>query len=381
MEAEKYQARKQKSLDMLNNGIEPIKDGFNEYFIPSQSDKTKKYRVTIKEGWYSCECPDNKAGNLCKHILLLKTYLAIKLNTQIIKENISITSPCPYCESKNIEKDGSRKTTLGKKQKWHCLDCGKRYVNQPVSKIKGNAETVVTAIDLYMKGVSYRGIADSLKQFYGLKLTHVTIINWVNNYMEKINAYVNSLKPAVGDTWHADEQFIKVKGNQQYIWNVLDSDTRFLLASNESPTRTTVDARQTFKMAKEQAGKKALTVITDGSFSYDKAVRKEFSTYKNPNPHYRYVSIRAKDTSNNKIERFHESFRQRDKVMRGFKGNQKQYAENFKTYYNFVRPHTGLEGNTPAQKAGIQQQGNWKELLEKAVKQPTVTSHDLPVRD
>ena len=71
MEKEKYETRKARSMDMLKSGVEPIKNGFNEYFIPSQFDKNVKYKVSIKNGWYSCECPDNKDGNLCKHILLI----------------------------------------------------------------------------------------------------------------------------------------------------------------------------------------------------------------------------------------------------------------------------------------------------------------------
>jgi len=46
--------------------------------------------------------------------------------------------------------------------------------------------------------------------------------------------------------------------------------------------------------------------------------------------------------------------------------HQKQYADNFKTYYNFVRQHQELK-MTPAQKAGINQKAEWKELLEKAL--------------
>lgn len=55
---------------------------------------------------------------------------------------------------------------------------------------------------------------------------------------------------------------------------------------NQSPTRTYEDARKTFQQAKKVAGKKALTVVTDGSFPYKKAIRKEFMTYSNPKPYY-----------------------------------------------------------------------------------------------
>ena len=103
MEKEEYLTRKVKSLEMLKSGIEPVKDGFNEYFIPSQSEQGKKYKVRISNGWYSCECPDNSNGNLCKHILLLKTYLALKFKAQELKHTISVTKPCPYCESNKLQ--------------------------------------------------------------------------------------------------------------------------------------------------------------------------------------------------------------------------------------------------------------------------------------
>jgi ABC-type xylose transport system substrate-binding protein len=60
MDKENYEKRKQKSRDMLNNGVELVKHGFNEYYIPSQIEKDKRYKVTINKGWYSCECADNK---------------------------------------------------------------------------------------------------------------------------------------------------------------------------------------------------------------------------------------------------------------------------------------------------------------------------------
>ena len=96
-------------------------------------------------------------------------------------------------------------------------------------------------------------------------------------------------------------------------------------------------------------------------------------SYDNRNPHKRYVSLRAKDCSNNNIERFQGTFRQRDKVMKGFKGNQKQYAKNFRTYYNFVKKHETL-GMTPSQRAGIKNKAEWKELLTKALQQPISVS-------
>ena len=149
---------------------------------------------------------------------------------------------------------------------------------------------------------------------------------------------------------------------------MLDTEIRFFLASHVSPTRTYKEVRTTFQIAKSIAQKKAKTIITNGAFSYEKAVRKKFATYKNPKPHKRYVNLRNKACSNNKLERFHGTCRQRDKVMKRFEGNQKQFAQNFQTYYSFIKNHMTLKA-TPAQKADINQKPEWKDLLLKALQQ------------
>ena len=51
MEKDKYSTRKAKSVEMLKNGLEPIKADYNEYLIPSQADKSKSY---IPESQANC---------------------------------------------------------------------------------------------------------------------------------------------------------------------------------------------------------------------------------------------------------------------------------------------------------------------------------------
>lgn len=69
------------------------------------------------------------------------------------------------------------------------------------------------------------------------------------------------------------------------------------------------------------------------------------------------------------IERYHGTFRGRDKVIRGFKSENTatRYIDNWQSYYNFIRPHTTLNGLTPAQEARISivtERNKWLNLIK-----------------
>ena len=58
---------------------------------------------------------------------------------------------------------------------------------------------------------------------------------------------------------------------------------------------------------------------------------------------------------NQPIERYHATYRERDKVIRGLKSEKtaNQYVENWRIFYNFIRPHMFFNGLTPSEVAGI----------------------------
>lgn len=69
------------------------------------------------------------------------------------------------------------------------------------------------------------------------------------------------------------------------------------------------------------------------------------------------------------MERYHGTFKERNKVMRAIKKPDSPILDGQRIYYIFVRSHQALDGKTPAQAVGIDQNLNgnkWLQLIRKA---------------
>jgi transposase-like protein len=49
--------------------------------------------------------------------------------------------------------------------------------------------------------------------------------------------YLSKITPQVGDTWRADEVWVKVKGDMKYLFALMDDETRFWIAKEVSIQR------------------------------------------------------------------------------------------------------------------------------------------------
>ena len=369
--------RKIRAYAILAKGDTPKMIDEETFLIPSQHNPNKMYKVVHKQEW-KCDCPDFKYRKVkCKHIQAVEMWLHLRqslINDDILelKDEIKYIR-CINCNSPNVVKDGIRKNKYGEKQRYKCKDCGKRFVLDPAKGHKANGKLIALSIDLYFKGLSFRKIADTIYQFYGVKIHHDTIRRWINKFMAKIKEYVEKKEPNVGDIWHVDEQMIKTKKDEWvWCWNVMDRKTRFLLANNITTNKEIQDARNIFKKAKEVANGKPRYVYTDGLQAYIRAFKKEFGDRQHSVIHMRNVGIR-KERNNNIIERYHGTVRERDKVMRALDkiDTAKEMMEYWRIYYNYIRPHMALNGFTPAQMARIgiaYDRNKWMELLRKSMK-------------
>ena len=139
----------------------------------------------------------------------------------------------------------------------------------------------------------------------------------------------------------------------------MDKRTRYHLVGLISKSRKVEDAQKAFRQSKRAGKKKPKLIITDGLQSHKAAFKSEF----HENRFSTRYAINSGFGLNSFIERMQENIREREKTMHGLKRDETPFVEGCRIYYNFIRPHLGLSGTTPAEMAGVGVNGSWEELL------------------
>lgn len=360
---------------IIAKGLRPELLNEDNYLVPSQSSN-EKYRVIRTENYWKCNCPDYKFRRLeCKHIHAIKFWLMLrdKMDSQPLQTlQQQELDKCVFCGSIEIVKNGNRKNENGDKQRFKCKICNKTFIiDSCFRRLRGNPKTITLVLDLFFKGISLRKIQDHLKQFYGLKISHATIYNWIIRFTELLKNYTDNIKPETSTKWHTDEMMFKVKKDKRnvWLWNTIDSETRFLLAQNVSETRETEDATKQFTDAREKAQKRPVWMVTDKLHAYEGAFGKVIWTRKGVRREH--IKIKGdKSRENMKVERINGSIREREKIIRAFSNpeNAKKILDGWQVYYNYIRPHQTLNGFTPAEASGINLElgeNKWLGLIKK----------------
>lgn len=365
----------------------------NLYKVKSQTGNGwyEVFRTTDADVW-SCTCADfsyrlvklPKDQRNCKHIIAVQTLKNAIEHESGIEQTIGLEKPkiCPRCYSTEIVKCGFRmvgKNRQIKRQRFKCADCHKRFIlsEHGFAKVHSDPKVITEALNLIFSGMSYRGTARHLKMAYGRKWHATTILFWLRKYTEIMRAFVDTLKPELGDVWHVDEIMLNVrntektgKGFYDWCWNVLDGQTRFVLASEISKHREIKDATKAFAKGNENAnGIKPSFVVTDCLHTYKGAFLKEFN--ERATIHKQTKSLSA-GFENRPVERYHNELRSIIKARRGLDNDKsaQTFVDGARIYHDFIRPHSGLSGRTPAEAANIglnlNEQNRIKDLIVKS---------------
>ena len=278
---------------------------------------------------------------------------------------------CKYCQSENVIKYGLYKDV----QRYFCKDCKRKFAGiDTIPKMQYPTHQVADALNMYYEGMSLNDIRRNLIQQHNSYISDATAYNWVNRFSKLAIIEAGKYKPDVGSVWVADETMIDLDGKNIWLWDIIDSKTRFLIATHMSYTRTSKDAEQLMKQAYERTGKIPRVIYTDKLRAYLEGIERVFGG----DTSHRQGAPFDVENNTNKIERFHSTLKERTKVMRGLHTmkSARLFLDGWLVHYNFFRPHMSLKDRTPASVAGIRFPfRNWKDLTE----QPYTVTARIPI--
>jgi transposase-like protein len=294
-------------------------------------------------------------------------------------EVVSVTPiVCKNCGSEAVIKFGSYKGT----PRYYCKACKRKFkADADNFHMKVPADYVSSALSMYYSGMSVNDICTTLKQEHNYNPSNSVVYKWIEKYTPIAIKHFRDYHPQVGDTWIADETVLNLDGEHSvWFYDIIDKDTRFLLASRVAISRTTNDAERLMEDAKKRAGKSPKEILTDSQNSYVDAIEKVFGS---DTDHIQTTPFeKGTEDTTSEIERFHGTLKDRTKVFRSFRDIDTliEFTDGWLVYYNYFRPHESLGGKTPAEAGKVKYDvKDWAQLAKLPVtKQAEIQTHSTP---
>ncbi len=218
---------------------------------------------------------------------------------------------------------------------------------------KFDSHTMSLCLTLHVNlGLSLRKTSQAMKDLYNIRISHQQIANYCKTAAICIKPFVDNYDHKVGNTFVADETYIKVRGVKSYIWFIMDAAKRSIVGYQVSDNRGVgpciLAMRMAFRHLKNLP--ENFRFIADGysayplaamqfaqksgeSFSFDitqvigltneDAVSKEFRPFKQM------------------IERLNRTYKASYRITNGFDNidGANYDLTLWVAYYNFLRPH------------------------------------------
>ena len=267
---------------------------------------------------------------------------------------------CPACDGDKVKKHGKQKG----QQRYFCKGCKKAF--RAGDKAEGqrmDAEMVGSAIRDIYSGKSFKQTAEGLHDEYDLpnEPSKATVYEWVRDYTDKATEEMKGRKAQTGKEWVADELMLYIRGKKFWLWNVMDSETRYILTSHLSPRRDAAAARAVLRKAVLAAEKPPETIVTDKLGSYTSAIKEVL-----PQTRHMQSEGMTADLNNNLSERLQGTFRDRLKTLRGMESREtgQRYLDGWVLQYNLFRGHEALRDQTPGERAKVTPFKEWADVVK-----------------
>ena len=199
----------------------------------------------------------------------------------------------------------------------------------PFRWFDSSPEVIQLVVMLYVRyPLSFRNVED-LAFERGVDICHETVRKWVNRFGPMFastirTSRVQAMRQHTHWRWHLDEVFVRINGEQHYLWRAVDQEGE-VLESFVTKTRDKAAALKFMKKTLKRHGSlKAIT--TDGLRSYKAAMKELGNTEKQEIGRW----------ANNRVENSHQPFRRRERAMLRFRQMKtlQQFASVHASFHN-----------------------------------------------
>jgi putative transposase len=293
--------------------------------------------------------------------------------------DLSQTQPirCKFCRSAAVVRNGRRENNT---QYWLCTNCGHGFIdNSALPGMKYTMEAVTSAVNQYYTGTPVGDICRYIEHQTHNLPSYSTIYSWIRRVSDTALTVTKKYKPEVSDIWIADETRLSLKGNKYWLIDLIDSETRFLLAVKLSHNRNKNDINDLLEMAQILTGKSPGLVLINGWKGYLEGVK---AAHRSQIKHLQ-TQIALESEKASFIERANNGQNNRFNIMRGLRKSDtaQSVLPGWMMYYNYFRPHPDLNNSTPAEKAHINFPfRNWRDIINSQVlvESPVSMNPDAP---
>ena len=189
-------------------------------------------------------------------------------------------------------------------------------------------EVISHSVWLYHRfSLSFRDVEELLAK-RGIIVSYETIRQWCRKFGPEYARKLKRRQGRLGEKWHLDEVFVKIKGELHYLWRAVDQDGDVIDILVQRYRNARAAKRFFRKLLKGQGGT-PWWLVTDKLRSYAAAHRSIMPS----------VDHDTRQYANNRAEVSHQPTRQRERQMRGFKsvGQAQRFLSVHGVILNFFR--------------------------------------------
>jgi transposase-like protein len=255
---------------------------------------------------------------------------------------------CKYCNSKDITRYGHYKN----EQLWWCKNCEHKFTDNKANPgMKVPLDRIQFAMSMYYKGISLKSIRRQLDEEYGYYPSDSTLYRWIHQLIQKVLEDTSNHQPNVGSTWIVFETSIMFGNKKYWVLDLLDTLTRFQLASRLSSTRNIEDIVILIESAMNKSQKIPEEIIARRTTKYLKGAERTLGA------NIKKVQIRTPGRDERRFSAYwHNIIKERSNIVHNLKSSEifRLSLDGWITYYNYYLTQESLKGKTPSQKAKIE---------------------------